>query len=293
MKRSTVTLFFIIAFYLSNAQISNTYQNSGNEYKIVAKSWQTSNAYSHGINMAFSIYKNGKFVHPADMSDGRYVGCRYPYNGPGSKFSIEQITGFGNQKIGWVIKGMYNSCGASYSSQKEIFIFPFKDIYYSFSIDYQGELFETVITDISKEKLSIWYNMYEWGAGRSKSDNYLVPRKINIIKGEYGMGIEKGNLMIGVENIKKTIPKSDTYFVSLFNASIIDYNAKLLEYAYKNYFKKEDFVLYDIYKIPATDEEILRVIQTIKDYNLIQDEFSQEFGKYNFDPPELPRFFNK
>ena len=59
--------------------------------------------------------------------------------------------------------------------------------------------------------------------------NYYVPVKIDVIKNKYGLRIEKGNLMISKENLEED-------FVSLFNASIRDKNASLLQYALDNYF---------------------------------------------------------
>lgn len=290
--KKLVVLILIIPIFVGNAQLINTFKNNGNEYKIVAKSSQTNTIQGYGLNIAFSIYKNKKFVHPADKSGGRYVGCRYPFNGAGSTFSIEQITGFGNQTVGWVLRGMYDVCGTSYSSQKDIFIFPIDDTYYSFSIDYQGWIGNTIIKDTSSDTISIWYNKYEWG-GRGKPDNYLVPRKINIIKKYDALKIEKGNLMIGNENIKNIIPTGEIYFVSLFNAAIIDRNANLLEYAHDYYFKKGDIELYEIYNIPTNDKEILKIIQTIKDYNIVLSEFNQKLTEYDFEYHTIPRFFNK
>ena len=85
MKFNILSLLIFISVPFNYAQNSKsfTYHKNGNEYRLTVKSWQTSTNYGHGLNIAFSVYKNGKFVHPADVADGRYIGCRYPFNGAG------------------------------------------------------------------------------------------------------------------------------------------------------------------------------------------------------------------
>ncbi len=290
MKINILSLLMITLSSFSYAQNSKsfTYKENGNEYRLTVKSWETTTNYGHGLNIAFSVYKNEEFVHSADIADGRYVGCRYPFNGPGSTISIEQLKGFRGKKIGWLINGMLNACGASNMSQKQIFIIPFKDYYdkyYSFSINIPGDLSKSIITDTAKDTLSVWYHYEQWGE-HAHSQNYYVPVKIDIIKKKYGLYIKKGNLMIGKENLKED-------FVCLFNASIRDQNASLLQYALDNYFDSNDFEDYDLYKVPSNKKEIENIIQTIKDYNIIFAQFKEEFNQYEFEPVAKPDLFNK
>lgn len=291
MKSNLSLVFLCLLSVTLAAQNKSVYKIDDYTYSLKVKTSQSRILYNYGLNLSFSVYKNDKFIHPADPSDGRYIGCRYPWNGAGSNYTIEQLKGFGGKKIGWIINGMYEACGTSYSRQKQIFILPFEDTYYSFCINYQGQYFDVVIEDVAENVLSIWYNEYVM-AGRGMPDNYLVPRKIDLVKSTYGLEIKKGDLMVGIENLEKVVPNNERFFVSLFNAAITQTNPDLLKYAINSYYNEKDKEVYEIYKIPISLEEMDKLFVNLTEIKFKEEQHKIMMDKFRLKTDKLPNLFS-
>ena len=151
--------FLLNTFVFASENLSSKYVSKGHKFEIKASlSWVTSNQYKHStILIQYSVFKDGKFVHPETVSGGTIVGrASGRWKNIAEEVSVELI-----EEIGWIVN--VGAIRGNTSSDYYTIICP--------TPTYSGEWIYKHCTFIAKEKpiirevddrLEIWSFYQDW-----------------------------------------------------------------------------------------------------------------------------------
>jgi hypothetical protein len=126
------------------------------------------------VQVDYSIYRNGKFLHRASTDGGQITGCWYGKLDPSQKivFPLEwkQVT------YGWMIK-ILGVCGNTSSERVVLVVIPESPVegYFTKTIETKAN---PVLRNFGAD-LAVWYVYQEWGDGGTAS-SFFVPGALKI-----------------------------------------------------------------------------------------------------------------
>jgi hypothetical protein len=94
---------------LAPADFEASFNVGKDQFLIKARKTFVELAYQHGEKIEFSVYRNGKFIHPEDANGGTIIGCRQAYTTPKERDPIEPLLISGERRGWWIVTG--GSCG--------------------------------------------------------------------------------------------------------------------------------------------------------------------------------------
>ena len=94
---------------LPPAQFEEVFTAGNDSFRIKAKKSFVTLATGYGEKIEYSVYRNGKFIHPEEPSGGTLIGCRQPFTTPNDTNPIQKLAASGISRGWWIVTG--EKCG--------------------------------------------------------------------------------------------------------------------------------------------------------------------------------------
>lgn len=108
-----------------------------------------------GEKLEFSVYCDGKFLHPSINEGGILIGCHFPYTTPKSKNPIEKLVLSGKQR-GWLINTLEGCGNISYNTTAVVLPNPNENNY--FMKKYASDYFKPLPRSHgNSNSIEVWY----------------------------------------------------------------------------------------------------------------------------------------
>ena len=212
-----------------------------------------------------SVYRNGTFVHPAQLEGGTTIGDGYV---PPSSVRIGTISD-GGETVGWMV-GVGGICGNTFS-WKWTLIRPAKDFG-----DWQYE----VCTFLAKDEptvrrrgdvLEIWTQYQEWGL-TGTAGSFFVPELRTIpLDMDEDWGIREANLPTDTNDWAELAHSSP---VGSFVAGASQLNPGLME-AVARECREEDMEHFGMHGLPTTHEGLRAMAAEVRRTRALRERLNQ------------------
>jgi hypothetical protein len=150
----------------------NAFERGGCRYEIRAVAVDASLGFSSGQRIAYTVRRDGKFVHPNDPDGGRLVGCRYAIHDPLDLYLAPFPDA--EQPVGWVMSTGAR-CGNGFEQRVRLVIPPNPENSTS-----DGYVEATFVAKFgvrfrrTEAGIEVWSSRQVWGNGGTSS-SVVVP----------------------------------------------------------------------------------------------------------------------
>ena len=257
-----ISAIFLFYTHTAFGTVKDTDQfTSGKDsYKIVAQISDVKGIYAGGVKVAYSVFKNAKFMHPDAVVGGTLIGCHYGTKPP--DVVLKRIV-VDKKNLGWFVQ-VLGICGNTTSLKNHLVVpnlsstSPAADQKYAvteFISKYQP------LVRMGNKKYEIWYTYQEWGnAGTAGS--FFVPQVKGVDIGSWRLTSVK--TPVNPKDWPKL--KHIDYFPSMFVAGMNDNNTDMMQYAVDKLFKTSEAETYRWVGLPDTKKKALALIEVMRDH---------------------------
>jgi hypothetical protein len=241
---------------------SYTFKEGSAQFKLNAtiKSVSVKKA-TPGVLIEYSVFKNGKFLHPDSEEGGRLLGCAYGYKSLPEDMVLPLAVN--NKQDGWILS-VGAICGNTFSRKIHLItVHPKGEEYHVKEVQskYSPNLRK------SKKGIEIWTAYQEWGAGGT-AGSFLVPRLYLAKEDDSDSVVVRENLDSDITTWQqfKDFPFA---FPSYFVAGMNEMNPDLMNNAIEKAFKDENSEWYKDVGLPENRKaakEVATHLTSIKTY---------------------------
>jgi hypothetical protein len=246
---------------LPPARFEDSFQIGRDRFLIkVKKSFITLAFGQFGEKIEFSVFKNGKFIHPTDRDGGTLIGCRQPFTQPKDRNPIQKLDLSGGTVQGWWLS-TGESCG-NRSMQRFLAIRPTPDgTYKSMTTISSSGIFARQVT--KGKGIEVWTVRHQTDCG-AWTRSYP---KYQVLDGHPKLPEDRAQWPkysdFGIKNTETIYPVD---YVDLFVSGVANRDVHLLKAALtefkKNGIPKPDDNGRDCYPefLPKTEKDIQKII---------------------------------
>lgn len=264
------SIICILPLFCSALAIGNDYESSytieNTSFTIKLKIQEITTYYGQEKLVNYSVYKNGKFIHPKNYEGGRFISHS-------KKQCKLYLVGKHGKEFGWLIEG-HGIDGNTHSYKYDLVIPNLSTTSKSKYLNKQFVAKRFPLIQINEKVVSLWYYEQNWGKGGTSTSIY-VPRRLDVITNNlFDIEIRKGNILDGIEILNN--PSIDDYlmpnFLGLFVAGIQDLNSNLMKYALEKYFNKNELSWYKGYGLPTTKKDLEELVKKVDTAHILYDQ---------------------
>jgi hypothetical protein len=197
MKHLAMILFAIISSTSLAQKYESQYKVGDDVFTLNLSIKEITTYYGQEKLLNYSVHMNGKFLHPKYHRGGRLIS-----HSETRKCRVHVLNKKG-KGFGWLLEA--HAIDGNTHSYKYCLVVPNTKRFGRPA--YISEIFEAKsfpLIQFDEENVSFWYYEQNWGEGGTASSIY-VPRKLVVKEtGYHSLGIEKGNVLQGIEIFEHT-----------------------------------------------------------------------------------------